>query len=715
MSQGLYHSSSFRSAALCALFAACASAQIATTTSLVGTITDSTGAGIPNVAVTAVETGTGDKYAGTSNNRGYYSLEFVRVGTYNITAESSGFQKITKTGVLVSINQTVRTDIEITVGQLTQSIVVEAQATVIATDDASVREIMSERSIADLPLSGRDPMQLARMTAGVLPGIKSSTTGIPPGEDFNGAGTREIQNSLSLDGISIVNNLITTTPTRPMTDAISEVEIQTGTYSAQYGSYMGVHVNMVTKSGTNAFHGALLEFFRNQVLDARNFFTLPTPANPTAAKPPLRQNQFGFELDGPVIIPKLYNGANKTFFMSSYEGYRLVQQATQLSTEMPSAYFNGNFSQAPASAITGGVIKDPLNGNAPFAGNIVPASRISPIIAQLQQYYPGSNLPGLASNYSVPVPTTIGNDQTVDRIDQNIGDRIRLYVRAHYQNENVFAGNAIPTNASTVPVTTTNYTFGYTHTITPNLVNDFRVGRNRLDTDNLNYFTVNGLKTAGSDLGITGFAGDTKYNNPGIPEFNVTGFNGLGNAGTDWYQADSTYQLSEQLPSWSHGSHQIMAGAEIRRLATAREATNSPRGVFKFNGTLSGYAPADFILGLPQTFSTPGPEVRGHVAEWRDGFFILDKWQVSRKLTLNYGIRYELPTVAYTVNGNATELNSTQTALVGGTPGFHFTNPNHNDWAPRVGFAYRINDKTVFRGGGGIYYNPNQTNSYTRS
>ena len=170
----------------------------------------------------------------------------------------------------------------------------------IATDDATMRsEIMSTRSIADLPLNGRDPLQLARMTAGSSSRAwKSSTTGIPPErEDFNGAGTREIQNSLShLDGISIVNNLITTTPTRPMTtDAISEVEIQTGTYPAQYGSYMGVHINMVTKSGTNAFHGALLEFLRNPGFGCqRSFFTLPTPANPTAAKPPLRQNQFRF-------------------------------------------------------------------------------------------------------------------------------------------------------------------------------------------------------------------------------------------------------------------------------------------------------------------------------------------------------------------------------------------------------------------------------------
>ena len=701
-----------RTGILTILLATGAWAQIATTTSLVGTVTDSSGNIIQNAKITAVETGTGDRYSTTTNAQGYYSMEFVRVGTYNITAESSGFEKVTKTRILVQINQTVRTDMTLPVGAVNQSLTVEAAVTAIATDDATVSEVMSTRSIAELPLNGRDPMQLARMTAGVLPGTKSSATGVPPGEDFNGAGTREIQNSLSLDGISIMNNLITTTPTRPMVEAVQEVEIQTGTYSAQYGSYMGLHVNMVTKSGTNQIHGAAMEFLRNQVLDARSFFTLPTPSNPTAAKPPLRQNQFGFELDGPVIIPKLYNGKNKTFFMASYEGYRLVQQATSLSTEMPAIFFTGNFSSVPTASITGGAIKDPLNANAPFTGNIIPTSRINPIVAKLQQYYPAANLPGLASNYSVPVPTTIGNDQTIDRIDQNIGDKVRLYVRAHYQNENVFGGNAVPVNASTLPVTTTNYTVGYTHTLTPNLVNDFRVGRNHLVTDNLNYFTVNGLKTAGSDLGITGFTGDVGYNNPGIPEFNVTGFNGLGNASSDWYQYDSTYQVSEQI-SWAHGAHNIMAGMEFRRLATSREATNSPRGAFTFNGTLSGYAPADFILGLPQTFSTPGPEVHGHVAEWRDGFFVLDKWQVTRKLTLNYGLRYELPTVAYTANGNATELNANQTAIVGGTKGFHFTYPNHSDWAPRLGFAYRINDKTVFRGGGGIYYNPNQTNSYT--
>jgi len=702
----------FASVSLLLLLGVTANAQLANTTALVGTVTDSSGKSIQGAKVVAVQVGTLATLTANTNDQGYYSFEFAPVGTYNVTVEQSGFQKFTKTGILVEINQTVRTDFKLTVGAISQSVSVQAEATAIRTDDATISEILGTRAVSELPLSGRDPMMLAVTTPGVLLGPKSSSTGTPPGEDFVGAGTREIQNSLSLDGISIMNNLITTTPTRPMVETISEVEVQTGTYSAQYGAYMGVHINMVTKNGTNQFHGAAVEFFRNQVLDARAFFTLPTPANPTASKPPLRQNQFGVEFDGPVLIPKLYNGKDKTFFMASYEGFRNIQSTTSLSTEMPASFFTGNFSNVPTASITGGTIKDPINGNVPFAGNIIPASRLSPITQKLQQYIPGANLPGFASNYSVPVPSKAYYNQTVDRIDQNIGDKIRLNVRAHYQIWDTFGGAAIPVNATTTPFTTTNYTAAYTHTLSANLVNDFRVGRNFFDTATLNPFATAGQKSAGTDLGITGFNGDTVYNNPGIPDFAITGFNGLGNGSSNWYQNDSTAQLSEQL-SWNKGRHNIMAGMEFRRLATGRAAVNSPRGALTFNGTLTGYAPADFMLGTPQSFSTPGPEVRGRVAEWRDGFFVLDKWQASRKLTVNYGIRYELPTVPYTINGNATLLNENQTALVGGTPGYKFIAPNHKNWAPRLGIAYRITDKTVFRAGGGIYYNPNQTNSYT--
>lgn len=693
-------------AALLFCFAALvAFAQLATTTALVGTVTDASGKSVPGAKVTAINRGTADMYTGVTNEQGYYNLQFVAVGVYDLKVEQPGFEVTRVTALQVEINQVVRTDVTLKVGNVVESVVVEATATAIKTDDATVSELVSTRTIAEAPLNGRDVMMLATATPGVLLGPKASPTATPPGDDFVGAGTREIQNSMALDGISIMNNLITNTPTRPMVETIAEMEVQTGTYSAQYGAYLGAHLNMITKAGTNDIHGALVEFLRNQKLDARNFFA-------RTANPPLRQNQFGVEFDGPVFIPKVYNGKNRTFFMGSYEGFRLVRASPSLSSAMPAAFYTGDFSSVPTSLIGGGAIKDPFNGNTPFAGNMIPISRLNPVTQKLMQLIPNSNSAGLSSNYSVNIPNTASYNQTLDRIDQNIGEKIRLYARAHWQSWSAFTGAAVPANGTTTPTIVTNYTAGYTHTLTANLVNDFRVGRNFFNTATVNPFSVANQTSAGTSLGIPGFNGDSTFNNPGIPDFGITGFNGLSNGSSNWYQNDSTVQISEQI-SWNKGTHNIMAGAEFRRLATGRAAVNSARGTFTFNGSVTGYAPADFFLGTPQSFATPGPEVRGRVAEWRDGFFALDKWQATRKLTINYGIRYELPTVAYTINGVATELNPNQTALVGGTPGFHFTFPQHKDWAPRVGIAYRITDKTVFRAGGGIYYNPNQTNSFT--
>jgi hypothetical protein len=236
-----------------------------------------------------------------------------------------------------------------------------------------------------------------------------------------------------------------------------------------------------------------------------------------------------------------------------------------------------------------------------------------------------------------------------------------------------------------------------------------------MSTETLNYFYVNGLKDAGAQLGIPGFEGDVKFDNPGIPDFNIPAFAGFATSGGNQVQDDKTWQAAEQI-SGTWGSHNIMAGVEFRKLITGRTAAASPRGAFNFNGRFTGYEPADFMLGIPLSDTTAGSKVPTLVAEWRDGFFVLDKWQVSRKLTVNVGLRYELPTVPYTVNGYATTLNPGQTALLPSNPplpGFQFINPNHKDWAPRVGLAFRITDRTVLRGGYGIYYNPNQTNSFT--
>jgi hypothetical protein len=375
---------------------------------------------------------------------------------------------------------------------------------------------------------------------------------------------------------------------------------------------------------------------------------------------------------------------------------------------MPSEFFQGNLSGTPT------VVRDPLTGSQ-FPGNLIPANRISPIVQKLQQYYITPNAAGLTNNFSASLPNNNTTNQTINRIDQNIGQNVRLFFRYQKQWMDLTVGSANPVNATISPVELDNYNISYTHTLTPTLVNDFRFGRQYFETSTLNYFAANSITGIGSSLGIPGFDGDVKNDNPGIPEFNINGFTGFGNSGTNWYQDDKTWQMSEQL-SWSRGSHNIMMGVELRKLITGRAAANSPRGVFNFTGRFTGYGPADFLLGLPESLTTPAPQVRGQVASWRNGFFVLDNWQASRKLTLNYGLRYELPTVPYTVNGNATTLNPDQTALVPANPpvpGFKFINPNHKNFAPRFGFAYRMTEKTVVRGGYGIYYNPNQANTFT--
>jgi len=682
-------------------------AQVANNTSLVGTILDPSGSPVSGVKVTAVNRDTRVSYPGTTNDAGYYAINFIAVGTYDITAAADGFKKITQTGVPVSINQAVRTDFSLQLGSVDTSVTVTAQTPPLSTDDATLAETLGTDQVANLPMNGRHALELAITSSNVIQGPKSSFTAVPPGEDFIGAGQREITNSLTLDGVSIMNNLITVTAVSPNPDAIQEVQVQNGNYTAQYGSYMGVHINLVSKSGGNKLHGSAYDYIQNDVFNARQYFNR-TPA--TIA--PLRYNQFGFELDGPVYLPWLYDGRDKTFFMASYEGLREINGAVSSITTMSQAMAGGDFSALLAGSKPV-QLKNPFTTEA-LPNNQIPSNLMSPQALALLKYVPLATFYG-ANNYTASAPQNITINQTLDRVDENIGQNIRLFVRYDWQNMTIANGNVVPTSGSYGPTNNRNITIGYTHFITPNLVNDFRIGRNHLITNNLDYWYVNNLKDAGTLLGIPGFDGDTRYNNPGIPDITISGYAGLGNAGANWFQDDTTWHGYDQI-SYTHGKHNLMFGVELRKLTTGRAAVNSPRGSFAFSGASSGDASADFLMGVPLNDITPIAQRKGVVAEWRDGFFALDNWQVSQKLTLNYGLRYELPTVPYSVNGYARILNAAQTALIPDTvpdAGFKFIRPNHDNWAPRIGFAYRATEKTVVRGGIGAYYNPNQMNSFT--
>jgi hypothetical protein len=675
-------------------------AQLATQTALVGTVTDRDGGVVPGAQVVAVNTGTKDTYETTTNAEGYYQVQFVRTGTYDITVTVSGFQTFRATGVQVATNQVVRMNATMQIGALAESVTVTGGAAVIATDTHAVSERINERAVVDLPVSGRNVWSLATTAPSVLSGPTSDI-----GVSFRGAGQREIQNSLSLDGINSSANLLAMTSMRPIADAVEEIQVQTGSTSAEYGSYLGVHINVITKSGTNTPHGSLFEFFQDDALDERGYFE--NPANP---KNPRRRNQFGFQMGGPVVVPGVYDGHNQTFFLAAYEGVRAETQLSPIATVPTALMREGNFSEVSTP------IRNPLTRQ-PYPGNIIPTSQLSPIARRILQFYPAPNRPGIASNVQTNLPSEENVDQLLFRGDQNVGNKIRLSVRYNWHdsvNSNV-ANALLPTASITQPRVNHNTLVSYTHTFGLNLLNDFRIGYHRVDFDTLSDFSVNNLTSTGSELGIPGFDGDVRFDNPGIPSINIGGFTGLGGGGTNWFQFDTTFQASNVL-SYTRGSHAIRTGFDLRRMTTGRRAANDPRGRFDFTGDITGHAVADFMLGVPRSVIPPTDQIQGHVGGWRNGFFINDVWQATRDLTLSLGLRYELNTPVQTYAGLASMLDENFENIIPASfpaEGFEFHEPNNKDFAPRLGATYRLNAKTVLRGGFGIYYNPNQMNSFT--
>ncbi len=692
------------------------SAQVANNTSIVGTVTDQSGNVVVGAKVVGRNVDTGTDYPAVTNQEGYYSITFINPGTYNVSVENTGFRKSVVTGVIVAINMAVRADVALQVGSTSSEISISADTPPLSTDDALLGETIDEQRVHDLPLNGRNAINLAATTSNITIG-GNTLTGNPPGNTASGSGTRGVNNSISLDGISIVNNLITTATLSPNPDALDSVQTQNGNYTAQYGDYIGVHINMVTKTGGNKFHGTAYEYLQNDIFNSYSF-----GSTPGSRKSQVRYNMFGGVVSGPVTIPFLYNGHDRTFFTASYEGLRQYNASLNQGTVLTNRMRTLDFSEVTTQ------LRDPATQAAIGSGATrnrydLLGYQINPISAKLIAYMPTPTNGQLTNNYVGNLPNIVTANNTLDRVDHNINDRIRIFGRFAWTRTFNLGGSIVPTSNNYTPTSNRNGAFGYTHIITPQLVNDFRAGFNVLSTQNLNYFKYNNILGAGSALGIPGYTADVDSNNPGIPTINITGYQGLGSDGTNWVQDDRTLTFYDQV-SYTHKKHNIMAGISVRKLTLGRASTNGARGTFSFNGQYTGSAPADLLFGTAQQSITPYFQVKVAVGQWRDGFFVQDNWQVTPKLTLQYGIRYELPQVAYSLNGVGRKLTPDQIALYpaqGGTnaqnatayKGYKYSNPNHTNIAPRVGFAYRVTDKTVVRGGGGIYYNANQLNAYT--
>ena len=437
----------------------------------------------------------------------------------------------------------VRTNATLQVGALTDSVTVEAKAQVLDTDRATVSETIDERAVVELPLNGRNVWNLAATTPGVLGGLNSDI-----GLSFRGAGQREIQNSLSLDGINSSANLLAATSMRPIADAVTEIQVQTGSTSAEYGAYLGVHINVVTKSGTNDLHGSVFHFVQDESLDSRGYFD-----NPALPKNPRNSKQFGAELDGPLTDPRGSTTAATGRSSWSRTKACAARRSRARSRSVPTALMRqGNFSEVTHA--------DPEpRHRAAVPGQHHPGSRCCRRCrASSSSTTRTPNRAGTANNFQGPSANSDNVDQFLVRLDQNIGNKVApeppLQLARQLQRP-TRSTRAIPITAVTQPRVNKNWLFGYTHTLRPNLHNDFRIGYHHIDFDTLNQFAVNGQADAGTSLGIPGFDGDTKFSNPGIPSVNVSNFTGIGAGGTNWFQFDTTFQVSNVLAVHARIAH----------------------------------------------------------------------------------------------------------------------------------------------------------------
>ena len=572
-----------------------------------------------------------------------------------------------------------------------------ASAPVLKTDDATAGDVLDRRRISELPLNGRNFAQLAVLGS---PGVLLVPFSIMNGERLAVSGQRENQEQITMDGVVIQNNLINSVSVRPSVEALEEFKVQTANFSAEFGNYSGAQINMALRSGSNELHGTVFEFLRNNQFDARNFFE-----NPATPKAPFRRNQFGGVVSGPVYIPGVYNGKNRTFFMFDIEVLR-QRLAGAAPVVVPSPAFRaGDFS----SLASGKIIRDPVTGQ-PFPGNIIPADRLSSQAVALLKYVPAPNQSGV-TNYLGTTHNNINNNQYLGRIDHVFNEWNRVFGHFVYQTNSLQTVGANPWDQQYDKPTDYNVAVGQTHVFSPTVINELRAGWQRFKWFYGSEFTNTSFSIL-KEFNMLGFPEDPFL--AGLPTIGIAGYLGLSSIGPG-PKVDDTGQITDNL-TVIHGRHAFKMGIDIRLTQEVEKAANNPRGALSFTGEITGDPVADFMLGLPRNVTGVEALLRAEARDWKYSAYFLDDWHVMPRLTLNLGVRYQLATVVRDPRGMLRSIDpSDPTKLYPelGTSAALYE-PDDNNIAPRVGFAWRpFGSKTVFRGGYGIYYNSNQLNNFT--
>jgi hypothetical protein len=687
---------------LSALLAWPLGAQQLDTALIVGTVSDATGAVIPGAQLTFAHLATGTEYSTQTNESGAYRSTPLRIGEYLVVVEAEGFKQYSGTGVSLSIGDIRQLDVQLQVGAVTEVIEVEATAPLLQTQDASQGTVIENRQIVDLPLNGRDYLQLAVIAAGTIPSR---------GQGVSIGGQRGQEVSFFVDGMDNNSQTIAgqgnqNEAVKPSIDAIQEFRVITNGFNAEYGRTSAGIISVSVKSGTNKIHGSAYEFLRNDAVDARNFFD-------PSEKPPFKRNQYGFSVGGPAI-------KNRLFWFGDMEWNDIRESATNVSTVPSLAQRSGDFS-------VGNQIFDPLTWNGterqPFANRVIPESRIDPVARFLRDFWPDPQTASATRNFTLTPPRT-RDFRTWDwKVDGNIDDKTTAFARWSEQQQDIAHVPELPpsqfgltSRGAGQDVTSWNSVVGLNRVWTPSLVSSFRYGWTYIHTAVTNPID----EDVNQKIGLNGFDNTV----PGTSEINIAGFRAIGNVNFNPNLIKSQTRLLSSDTTWTRGNHAIKFGAQIFWLQSAIVNPQRAKGAMTFDGRFTERSPtnragsgqplADMLLGFPldmQGSNTVWMDLRAPFQHW----YVQDDWKLTPKLTFNIGLRYELN--PWWIDRRNQISNFDLGTCFGCNDGFievaeegdsrfdrALMKQDSNNLAPRFGFAYRLTEKTVVRGAYGLFY-----------
>ena len=670
---------------LFSLFVVAVAGQAQTGTGLItGVVTDPTGAVIPQVKVTIKNQGTGMTWSATTSSTGKYTVTALPVGMYTVTAEREGFRSSIQSDVRLSVGESANVDFKLAVGSVTQTVTVKANTVSIDTVTASETHLVDESQISNLPLNGRNFTEFLTLNAGTVssPGAEAGSMRIGKGTGYNINGNRTSSVNFTLDGLVNTDVTLGDPAVILSQDAIQQFKEQKPAYSAAYG-FSASQINIISKSGTNELHGTVFEFGRNDALDATSFFA--------TQKPELRQNQFGFVLGGPVVVPRIYNGHDKSFWLANYEGWRIRRGAISQGIVPTPAEINGDFSSLnlPAfgsSACNSALLLnqpcmpiDPTTGQ-PFSGNQIPSSRFSRLASESLKlnFFPAPNCSPsncAGNNYRANITMPTGFDQQTYKGDQDLGKLGKVSFR--------WTGSTYTTSTlGTLTPSLGNNNFieqelsigiGWTFNLGSHAVNSFRVGRLEAKSDQCGTPISQSIVDAFGFTGIFQNLDNCARSAPGT--IAISNFGGVGGPTNDTtISYVPTWEYADDF-SWVHGNHTLEMGFDIRRWIQVRNlAADFLGGTYNYRNDLvlnnggngadncptpycgTGNAVADFLLGYyqaiqifqPGPFSQPG--ISGNQNNYNERYFapyFEDSWKARSNLTLNFGLRWDLRTIPF--------------------------------------------------------------------